>query len=104
MRSSLIELNDGILVEARVSEDQTENISSGFAQRVDSTFERIKPLLLKVCKQVLSTWEEVNQEVEIEQIEVEVGLSFEGTGNVFITQSKAAANLNVTLILKPSSK
>lgn len=103
MATRLIRLEDGTLIEAQVPDDEAEQISGGLAKRVDATFEKIKPLLLKTCKPIAETWKELNQEVNIEQAEVEIGLSFEGEGNLYVTKSKASANLTVKLVLKPKS-
>ena len=100
MADKLIELEDGTLVEIEVPGDQIEQISGGFADRVDATFEKIKPLLVKTCRPIAAAWKELNQEIEIEQAEVGLGLSFEGEGNLYVTKSKASANLTVKLTLK----
>jgi hypothetical protein len=38
----------------------------------------------------------------IEQAEIELGISFEAEGNLYIAKSKTTANLNIKLILKPN--
>jgi hypothetical protein len=43
----------------------------------------------------------MNQDMILEQAEVEIGFSFEGEGNVYVTKAKASSNLTVKLILKP---
>lgn len=101
MSTRLIELEDGTLVEVQVPEGQAEQISGGFAKRVDATFDQIKPLILKTCKPIAETWQALNQDVQIEQAEVEIGLSFEGEGNLYVTRSTASANLTIRLTLKP---
>ena len=101
MATKLIELEDGILVEVEVPEEQSQQISGGFAERVNITFEKIKPVLLKVCYPITETWKELSKEMQIEQAEVELGLSFEGEGNLFITKSTIGANLKIKLALKP---
>ncbi len=100
MSTKLIELEDGTLVEIEVPEDQAQQISGGFADKVSSSLEKIKPLLIRACKPVSEAWKELDKEVQIEQAEVELGLSFEGEGNVYVTRSKAAANLNIKFVLK----
>ena len=100
MSTKLIELEDGMLVEIEVPEDQAQQISGGFADKVSSSLERIKPLLVRACKPVAEAWKELDKEVQIEQAEVELGLSFEGEGNVYVTRSKAAANLSIKFVLK----
>lgn len=101
MSTKLIQLKDSTLVEVQVSDDEAEKISGGFASRVDATVETIKPLLIKICEPITEAWEEINQKATLEQAEVEIGLAFETEGNLYITKSTAAANIKVTLTLKP---
>ncbi|MEH2424265.1 MAG: CU044_2847 family protein [Nostoc sp.] len=103
MSTKLIRLDDGTLVEVEVPEEQARQISGGFADKVDATFDKIKPILVKTCKPIAAAWKEINQEMNIEQAEVQIGLSFEGEGNLYITKSKASANLTIKLVLKPNS-
>ncbi len=100
MATQLIELEDGTLVEIDVTGKQVEQISGGMAKRVNATINTIKPILINTCQPIIAAWKELNQEVNIEQAEIEVGLSFEGEGNIYITKAKAGANLMVKLILK----
>ena len=101
MATKLVELENGILVEVDVPGEQIEQISGGMAERVDATIEKIKPLLVNAVKPVALAWQELNQDATIERAEVELGLSFEGEGNIYITKAKAGANLTVKLVLKP---
>ena len=101
MATKLIELEDGTLVEVEAPSDQVQQISGGFADRVDATFDKIKPLLVKTCRPIAAAWKELNQEMNIEQAEVEIGFSFEVEGNIYVTKSKANSNLTVKLVLKP---
>ncbi len=101
MATRLIELENGILIEAEVAEDEAQPISSGVVRSVSTTFEQIKPILLSVSKPIADVWQELNQEMQVEQAEVELGFSFEGEGNLYITKAKANANLKVKLVLKP---
>jgi hypothetical protein len=39
--------------------------------------------------------------MQIEQAEIQIGFSFEGEGNLYVTKSKAGANLTVKMVLKP---
>ena len=106
MASKLIRLNDGTLVEVEVESvpGQVQQISGGsMAKRVESSFKDITPVLRNVCCSVLDVWEEHNQDTHLEQIEVEVGLSFEVGGNIYITKAKAGATLKVKMILKPNA-
>ena len=77
MATRLIELEDGILVEIEIPEDQVEQISGGVIEKVrDATVDRIKPLLVSVCKPVISAWNELNKDMQIDQAEIQLGLSF----------------------------
>jgi Trypsin-co-occurring domain 1 len=96
--TKLIELSDGILVEAEVSPDEATQIAGGAASRVESSLDRIEPVLLNVCKPISSVWNTIT-DLHVDHVEVEIGLSFEGEGNVFLTKAKAGANLTVTLSL-----
>ena len=101
MATKLIELEDGTLVEVVALENEVQQISGGFAEKVESTFDKIKPLLIKTCRPIMAAWDELNQEMHIEQAEIELGLSFEGGGNLYVTKATASANLVVKLRLKP---
>jgi hypothetical protein len=101
MATKLIELDDGVLVEAEVAVDEAQPIAGGLTERVNSTFGAIKPILVKTCLPIAAAWREMSQEMHIEKAEIELGLSFEGEGNLYVAKSKAGANLKVTLVLKP---
>lgn len=101
MGTKLIRLADGTLVEAEVPDNQVQQIAGNFADNVQATFDKIKPILLKVCRPLVEVWHELNKDMSIEQAEIELGLSFEGEGNLFVTKTKAGANLTVKLTLKP---
>ena len=104
MVTKLIRLQDDTLVEVEVPEvapDQPQQVAGKFADGVDGTIDRLKPTLLKVCKPLVETWTELNQEVHLEQAEVEVGLSFDIEGNVYLAKAKTSANIKVKLVLKP---
>jgi hypothetical protein len=99
--TKLIKLDDSTLVEVDVPENQAKQIAGGFADRVNTTFDKIKPILVRTCRPIVEAWEEMNQDMILEQAEVEIGFSFEGEGNVYVTKAKASSNLTVKLILKP---
>lgn len=103
MGNKLIRLDDGTLVEVQVPDNQAEQISGGFANRVDATFAQIKPLLLKTCQPIAESWKELNQNVDIEQAEIELGLAFEAEGNLYVTKSTLSANIKVKLVIKPKN-
>ena len=103
MATKLIQLDDGTLVEVEVSPEQAQPISGGLAEKVNETFDKIHPILVRTCRPIAAAWTEINQEMNVEQAEVQIGLSFEGEGNLYVTKSKAGANLIVKLVLKPKS-
>ena len=72
------------------------------AEKVDQTVDIIKPTLVKVCRPIIETWSELNQEMHIGQAEVELAFSFDVEGNLYITKAKAGANITVKLTLKPT--
>jgi hypothetical protein len=101
MDTKLIELDDGTLIEVEVPEGEARKISSHFAEKVNSTFDRIKPILKQACRPIAEVCQELNQEVHVDQAEIQVSFSFEGEGNIYITKAKAGSNLTVKLVLKP---
>ncbi|NEQ75539.1 MAG: hypothetical protein F6K24_33480 [Okeania sp. SIO2D1] len=101
MATRLIELEDGILVEAEVPENEAQPISTNGIKEVKSSFAKVKPILISISRPIAEAWQEINKDMEIEQAEVEVGFNFEGEGNLYITKAKAGTNLKVKLVLKP---
>ncbi|NET42898.1 CU044_2847 family protein [Okeania sp. SIO2B3] len=101
MATRLIELEDGILVEAEVPENEAQPISTNVIKEVKSSFAKVKPILISISRPIAEAWQEINKDMEIEQAEVEVGFNFEGEGNLYITKAKAGTNLKVKLVLKP---
>lgn len=101
MATALIELEDGILIEVESGTDSVQQISGGLAKKVDTTLDKIKPLLLKISRPIADVWKELNQDMAVGEAEIELGLSFEGEGNLYVTKSKATANVTVKLTLKP---
>ncbi len=100
MATRLIQLADGTLVEVEASSDDVQQISFKYADKVEETIERVKPILVRACEPVVGAWEELSKVTNVESAEVELGLSFEGEGNVYVTKAKAGANLTVRLVLK----
>lgn len=100
MAIQLIRLGDGTLVEVEIDSDKSEAISGGAARRVDSTLESLAPLLIKTCKPIVLAWKEIKQSINIDSAEIEINLSFEAEGNLYIAKSKGGANLKVKLTLK----
>lgn len=99
MGSKLIKL-EGTLVQVEVAEDSVREISANLAKSVDATFDQLKAILSKVCSPIAEAWGEMNKQLVVDQAEVELALSFEASGNLFIANSKAGVNLKVKLVLK----
>lgn len=100
MATKLIKLDDGTLVEVEVPAGEARQISYGFADKVSSSLDKIRPVLVNACRPITDAWREINKDMLIEQAEVELGLNFEGEGNLYITKSKIGASLTVKLVLK----
>lgn len=100
MATRLIRLADGVLVEAEVDEAQARPISGGAALKVEASLDRIEPLLVNVCRPVAKAWPAIAEDLYVEAVEIELGLSFEGEGNIFVTKAKAGANLTVKLTVR----
>lgn len=101
MSTKLIQLEDDTLVEVEVPPDQAQPISGGLANRVNASFDKIKPVLLKTCQTLIGSLKEISENVHVESSEIELGLSFEAEGNLYVTKSKGGANLIIKLVLKP---
>lgn len=102
MPIGLIELSDEVFVEVE-TEQGSYDISSGVSQ-VSKGIDQIGPLLKRICRPVVNAWDELNKDIEIDAAEVQVGLSFEGSGNMFLAKAKGGANLQVKLIFSPKKK
>ncbi len=95
--TKLIKLSDDTLVEVGTSIDGLMNLSGGEAEKVDSAIDKVQPLLMRVCKPIAAAWHDLSKEVVLERAEIEVGFSFEGEGNLYVTKAKAGANIVVKL-------
>lgn len=110
MLTKLIKLEDGTLVEVEVTPDQAQQIAGGnvFARKVKTNLAQIQPIIVNACQSITAAWKDIYQElgkdVEIEKATVELGLSFEIGGDVYIAKSTAGANLKVNLVLKPQQQ
>ena len=49
----------------------------------------------------MEIWQELDQDMNIRQVEVELGIGFEAEGNLYITKAKGRANLTVKFTLSP---
>lgn len=104
MASELIKLNDGTLVEIENSDNDIEQISGGVANSVSESIDIIAPLLKRAIAPLKNTFNELNKDMNIEKAEVEIGIGFEASGDVFIVKGKGKANLSIKLTLLPIKK
>lgn len=101
MPYKLIRLSDDTLVEVATDEGESQPMASGANLIQSSSLDKIEPIMLKACRAISNTWRTLSEEIKIEKTEVELGLSFEGQGNLYITKAKAGANFTVKLTIKP---
>ena len=100
MSSALILLKDNVRVEVEVQEMRGKPYATGdVLKRVDSKLDDLRPLLGSICKSIDETFNDIKTSVNIQSVEVELGVSFEGQGNMYITKATAGANLTVKLQL-----
>jgi NTP-dependent ternary system trypsin peptidase co-occuring protein len=104
MASKLIQLEDGTLVEVEVAGDEVQQISGGFAEKVDATLNKIKPVLLKTCQPIVAAVKELRKDIDLEQVEVEVGLSFDIEGNIYVAKTNLGVNVLVRMALKKAGE
>jgi len=100
MARELIKLRDGTYVEIETTGEQVQLIAGGLAHKVQTTMDTIQPVLLKTCQPVVEAVKKLSEEIDLEQVEVEVGLSFDLEGNVFVSKANFGANLLVRMTLK----
>lgn len=100
MGTKLIKLEDGVLVEVESAKDEVQQIDGSLADKVEATFSKIKPVLLRACKPIADAVKEMRTDVDLEQVEIELGLSFESEGNLYITKASLGANILVRMTLK----
>lgn len=94
MPTKLIELSDGLLVEVEAEEDTVQQIAAGAADRVERTMEGAQSLLKKAVQPVVSVWDELNQDLAIEKVEIQLALGFEAEGNLFVARGSGKANIS----------
>lgn len=104
MGSKLIKLDDGTLVEVETTGDEVQKISGGMEDTVTTSFAKIKPVLIKTCTPIIEAVKGLQKEIAVEQVEVEMGLSFAVEGNIYITKSTLGANIIVRMTLTNKEK
>jgi len=101
MRSSYLELSDGVIVEVGSPGAQREEMHSALLERVDSTLESVGDVIERLVKPVAQSFAEMKQAldvpIEVKEAELEIGLSFSAEGNIFITKATAEGSLKVKI-------
>lgn len=100
MISKLIRLKDGTLVQVEATGNEVQQISGGVAERVDATLDKIKPVLLKTCQPIVAAVKSLREDINLEQVEVEVGLSFDIEGNIYVAKTNFGTSVLVRMTLK----
>jgi hypothetical protein len=101
MATKLIRLEDGTRIEVEATAADAEEVAHGAELIKGVSIDDIRPLVLRVTKPLVEVWRELNQDMEVEGAEVELGLGFEGEGNLFVTKAKGSANFLLRLRLAP---
>lgn len=101
MPTELVELQDGILVEIQSDpREEAKQCCAVEAQRVEGAMAAAKDLLLKAVQPVVSVWSELNRDLAVDQVVIELGLGFEGSGKLFIVQGTGKANVSFKLTMR----
>jgi hypothetical protein len=79
--TKLIRLADGTLVEVLASPGDVKEISGGLAEKVSTTFDKIDAVIVKVCRPILNACAELGKETNVDQAEVDMGISLDIEGN-----------------------
>jgi hypothetical protein len=97
MPTKIVLLEDGTRIEVEAQSDDVVKISGGHLKPIPNTaIKQIQPILSKV----IASCDEIKKNINIEKTEIELGLSFQGEGSIYITKAKASANLLVRLTIK----
>ena len=99
MPTKLIRLKDGPLVEVEVLREDVRDISGGSAEAVEKTVHQLEKIVETISEPIINSIHKLERKASVHQVEVEVGLSFEGEGNLYVVKSKSSASLSVKLTL-----
>ena len=105
MSKKLIELENGLKMEVEMPNDgNVQAIAFGdddIIEKVDASMETVKKMLIQSVEPIVEAYKVINQDVVLEKAEVEIGIGFSASGNIFIASGNASANLKVKLVLAP---
>lgn len=95
MPTQIIELADGIRIEAEVTDHEVSTSDGKVGESIDS----IRPTLMKVIQPVAAAWDQLSDYVVVERAEIELGFGFETSGKFFVASAKGNVNLKIKLIV-----
>jgi hypothetical protein len=99
-KTKIIPLADGLSVEVDV-EDGRQAVST-VGDLATKGWNQIENVLRTVTKPFVNVYNDLSKEATVSEIEIEIGLSFEAEGGIFIVKSRGSANLSVKVKLKPN--
>ena len=94
----LIKTPDGVLIEVEAS--LSEKCSSRSAKVVHKGLEQISTVLGNACGTMKDFWSKELDGVELDEVQIAFGLSFETEGDIYIARAKGEASISVTATLK----
>jgi hypothetical protein len=69
--TKLIQLDDGTLVEVTAAPGEVRQIAGGLAERVGATVEKLRPVIMKICRPIVDSFREMSTTTNVEHVEVE---------------------------------
>jgi len=104
MNTELIELQDGLFIEVQSDpDDDPKQIVANPGEKVKGAMKSVRELLVTAVEPVVSVWDELNQDAVIEQVEIELGIGFEASGQLFIVNGTGTANVRFKLTVRPKT-
>jgi hypothetical protein len=101
MKSSYLELRDGVIVEVGSPGLERQEMHNAALERVDSTLDTLGDVIERLVKPVAQSFADMKQAldvpIEVKEAQLEVGLSFSAEGNIFITKATAEGSLKVKI-------
>ena len=94
----LIRTVDGVLIE--VEAPQSEKCAAGSAKVVEKGLEQISTVLGKACGTMKEFWSKQLDGVELDEVQIAFGLSFETGGDIYIVRARGESTISVTATLK----
>ncbi|MGJ5632053.1 hypothetical protein [Nostoc sp. CALU 1950] len=73
---------------------------------VQQTFDMIRPLLIRACKPIAMSFEEIKERynINVDSAELEVNFNFSATGIPYVVSSKQDSSITIKLHLSPNMK